>query len=504
MSEELLIEETGSITSYNSTSIRPGCLGMLNGPIADYENSTRNNRFYGRNLWEKVFETPWVKEALETKTLFGEADHPRDRLETSIKEAAVVLKGYSFDDNNNVLLGEFDILDTPNGRIVKSLADYGCRLGVSSRGKGRIIDSKGKKVVEDRSFVFGGFDVVILPAVEKARQAYVNEDYEPKGFNEIRDQIKEQLEETDSINDLERVKSIIEHTELDESDQLVELVNSRITELSEDANTISTSSLAKDLKDAYDKINKLTKNTDTISESTQQELTEMKDSLNESATTISLLEDELSLYKSRLKNSSEDNEYLSERVHDLNGQVDQLTGTKDHLVSENVDLRDRTRELESKIRIESSKFKSYSKRLSEVKEELENSDKERDEVESSYQESISSLNTNVTYLNEDNSELSNRVDDLYETIDEMSNRYLKTVSKLNKVNPNEVLRTLPEEYDLNDIDNSIERIIQRNRRLNKLPIQTEEFQVESVGDRNPSELANTKALLDSMKPKSKN
>ena len=70
---------------------RKGCLGRMEGICADFANPTRNGRFYSRELWENVFNSDLVKEALESKTLIGELDHPEDRFEPLAQEACVVL-----------------------------------------------------------------------------------------------------------------------------------------------------------------------------------------------------------------------------------------------------------------------------------------------------------------------------------------------------------------------------------------------------------------------------
>ena len=119
-----------SLCEGKTAQTHPGCLGTLSGPCADYNNPTRNNNFYSRKLWENVFKDPLVVESLEDRVLIGELDHPGDRLETKAKNACIVMTGYEFDDVNKTVNGTFDILDTPNGQILKSLLDYGCKIGV--------------------------------------------------------------------------------------------------------------------------------------------------------------------------------------------------------------------------------------------------------------------------------------------------------------------------------------------------------------------------------------
>ena len=61
-----------------------------------------------------------------------------------------------------------DIIDTPNGRLLKTLCDYGFVPGISSRGSGDVdMDNE----VDPETFYLETFDIVALPAVKKARLA---------------------------------------------------------------------------------------------------------------------------------------------------------------------------------------------------------------------------------------------------------------------------------------------------------------------------------------------
>ena len=102
-------------------------LGRFEGIAADFLHPTRNGRRYPLELWEKVANSLDFIEAMETKTLYGEADHPEERLETLITEAAICLRSFEIRKDEGVVWCSFDILDTPRGRILKSLLDYGSR-----------------------------------------------------------------------------------------------------------------------------------------------------------------------------------------------------------------------------------------------------------------------------------------------------------------------------------------------------------------------------------------
>lgn len=153
-----------------------GILGRLVGPCADFTNPTRNGRKYGEQLWEKVFENPITIEKINNGVCFGELGHPADRTETDMEKIAICLREQPKKNSDGVLMAVFDILDTPNGRILKSLCDYGTKIGVSSRGQGDIIeDEDGNEMVDPETYDFECFDAVLVPAVECARMQYVTE-----------------------------------------------------------------------------------------------------------------------------------------------------------------------------------------------------------------------------------------------------------------------------------------------------------------------------------------
>lgn len=154
-----------------------GILGRLVGVIADTKNPTRNGRTYGKKLWENVFNDPIIKEKIRTKTFFGELDHPADRETVDSSKIAICLAEEPKLGDDGKLYGVFDILNTPNGKILKTLCDYGSSIGVSSRGSGDIMDDD---QVDPSTYYCECFDAVILPAVETARPKFVTESLNTK------------------------------------------------------------------------------------------------------------------------------------------------------------------------------------------------------------------------------------------------------------------------------------------------------------------------------------
>ena len=158
-----------------------GILGRLVGPCADFINPTRNGRKYSEKLWENVFNDPIMQEKIKNKVCYGELGHPADRSEIVPEKVAICLAEQPVKNDKGQLIACFDILDTPNGRILKTLCDYGSTLAISSRGQGDIItDINGNEEVDPDTYECECWDIVLIPGVEKARLKYVNESFKNK------------------------------------------------------------------------------------------------------------------------------------------------------------------------------------------------------------------------------------------------------------------------------------------------------------------------------------
>lgn len=239
---QVLIEtRMNSLKLTESKVTKKGCLGRLEGVCADFKNPTRNGRKYPLGLWKKVFSDNLFKESLQNKTLFGELDHPEDRFEPLISEACVVMTDYRIDEDAGLIYGGFDILDTPKGRILKSILDYGSVVGVSSRGQGDIVESSEGECVDEDSYDFACFDVVSTPAVEKARQK-VTESVKRINAKNFKESVETQIKEAETVADLNIIRSVVRTSKLNDSDMdsLIESIEDRCNILQNVGETITT------------------------------------------------------------------------------------------------------------------------------------------------------------------------------------------------------------------------------------------------------------------------
>jgi len=228
MGKATIIEAQNSNTVYEQGS--KGILGKLKGIFADYKHGTRNaDRLYTEELWDnRVFGSEDVMEALETKTLFGELDHPEgDRCETLAKNAAISIVKLEKRPEEGVIYGEAEILDTPTGRIVKALADSGAKLGVSSRGMGEEIYENGQNIIDPNTYDFITFDVVVTPANTKARVALA----ESKQLNTLTESLKKEINECETENQLQQAKTVLESVAVSDKENLVKEVENKLAQL---------------------------------------------------------------------------------------------------------------------------------------------------------------------------------------------------------------------------------------------------------------------------------
>ena len=178
-------------------------LGVLEGPVADFQHPTRNGRLYSEKLWDNVLKNPLVMEQFKNGGIVGELDHPADRDDICTEKVAIIMPEPPVKKNGQYY-GKFNILDTPCGRIVYTLAKAGFKLGVSSRGTGD--ENEYTDEVDPSTYEFTCFDVVLLPAVESARMKLVTESLDTKKVD-----YKKLLKE-DINNAKEEEKSVMEET----------------------------------------------------------------------------------------------------------------------------------------------------------------------------------------------------------------------------------------------------------------------------------------------------
>jgi len=126
------------------------------------EEENNNGRVYPKTVLEGQVKK--LQEKISERALVGALDHPpNDQIHLS-QASHLVTKLWC---EGNDVLGEFEILSTPNGKIVEALLNDNVKIGISSRGLGSVSESKGRKVVNE-DFQLLTFDLVSDPSTKGA------------------------------------------------------------------------------------------------------------------------------------------------------------------------------------------------------------------------------------------------------------------------------------------------------------------------------------------------
>lgn len=336
-------------TELNKKKINKNAIGCMEGPCSDYSVETRNNNYYSRKLWENVLNSEYFKEGMETKTLFGEVDHPEDRLELKAENAAICMTDCWFDDDKQCLMGTFDILPTEKGKIVKALCDYGSVLGVSSRGIGDIeMDTEGRNIVNEDTYNFVCFDVVVQPAAARARQAYegVKESAQTSA-QPLMSSLLESVSRATEESDLSFVTKIADKVNVPNKDELMEQVENKRTEIKNlSINAKTNDILQKDLQEAYERIAQLEEQVKKpiVRDKTLSELTVIKGQLTKLSKMYEADNKKISnQYKSALEenaNLRSNSQVSKARIADLEKTITDLQESLNSETKENARLND--------------------------------------------------------------------------------------------------------------------------------------------------------------------
>jgi hypothetical protein len=137
---------------------------FIEGVFMQAEKKNRNGRVYPKDILAKEaarYNTEYVMK----NRAFGELGHPDSPTINLDRVSHMITKLYP--DGNN-FIGKAKILDTPNGKIVKSLLDGGATLGVSTRGVGSLKPQNGYQVVQDDFHLATAADIVADPSAPDA------------------------------------------------------------------------------------------------------------------------------------------------------------------------------------------------------------------------------------------------------------------------------------------------------------------------------------------------
>jgi hypothetical protein len=156
----------------------------IHGPFLVAGVKNRNNRMYESSTLAKEVNR-YNDEYVTKNRAFGELGHP-DSPSINLDRVSHLIT--SLKQEGNQWIGKAKILETPMGKIAKSLMEGGATLGVSSRGMGSLKEVNGVNMVQDDYYLATAADIVADPS---APGAFVQGIMEGKEWMFVEGRIKE-------------------------------------------------------------------------------------------------------------------------------------------------------------------------------------------------------------------------------------------------------------------------------------------------------------------------
>lgn len=458
-----------------------GILGRLCGPIADFKDPTRNGRLYTEELWEQAFDSPLMKEKLDNRCLFGELGHPVDRSEVDMEKIAICMAERPKKGKDGKLYSVFDILSTPNGKILKALCDYGCNIGVSSRATGDTYEDyqSGQEIVDKDSFECECWDAVLVPAVKEARMKYVNESLEKK------------------VSLREELQKVIDASSDDDKKIMTETLES----LKLDDDTASEKEGAEPVKDEKEKAGSagddlVVELQEALKEGQQlkRQVVALQEKLSVSYTKEMKLEQQNTSLRDTVKRLAESvhkSQALSKQLETLRVQLEEqttLNAQKDRIIEGyNTKLSHNTKarkSLTENLTSKEEEVQSLQSQVASLNESLTNEKRSNKIKVEALQKELTELKTDSEVKHSQYaqklSSCNRMVESYKKTATESISRYIKSKAVQLGISETEIKNRLNENFTFDDIDEVCESLRSYKRNMSKLPFNLSDTSVPRV------------------------
>lgn len=461
-------------------------LGTLRGVCAECDKPTRNDRIYSRALWEKVLNSESVKEGLENKVIYGELGHPEDRLESDIEKIAICFSGYEIQPDGEII-GDFDILDTPSGQLLKSLVDYGSILGISSRGGGDTVMREGRTYVREDDYQFMCFDIVLTPGVKKARLGLAEGlATDVKDVKPIQECVKQVIETTTNSAALQNLKNILEQLDVPNKDELMSALDEKLS--TSNGETIP-STILEDLRTSQEKVKSLEGQLNESITALQAETIRSKkleEKLGKIASSSKIVLSEAESLKTQLQEEKRNKGIVEKKLNDdaqaiceekavleakLNAQQSNYDMLSEQLkVSEDTvyKLRNKMRQLTEEAVSMRKQEREHRIQLKQIKEQCEAEAKQRYDRQMSLLEKDNSIQINS--LREKLQRVSEEKATIVKDREQVIKAFADMCAKIYGISTQSVLENINKPFNV--ISKRITEAVENKKRLSALPFVT--------------------------------
>jgi len=154
-------------SSENLKHIKDGNDIILEGIFAQFGVVNNNDRIYEENEYLPHLE--YLQKKIAENRLIGELDHP-EKFDISLSKISHVIENLEYNKDTRTVKGRVRLLDTPQGRVAKTLVESGVPISISSRAAGLVESDKHVKIKK----IFT-YDLVADPGFENAVLSKMNE-----------------------------------------------------------------------------------------------------------------------------------------------------------------------------------------------------------------------------------------------------------------------------------------------------------------------------------------
>jgi hypothetical protein len=425
-----------------------GILASYRATFMQFNKVNENNRIYPSEIGKNKVLCERTMQAIKENKLLGEINHPKDRFDVDYEKVAINTTSLYYDEPSDSIKGTFDILDTPMGRILKTLVDYGTHISISARAMGKTRNVKGVDEIVEESYMFKTFDAVTDPGFSIAT------------IDPAKDKINESLREVyESFNEDEKsqVAPILESIGMPvdflysnvTSQDNVENDNEDNQQVFEDKSDIQNlikeyesiiAILQEQSKCKDEKIEEVTKEHEVITQLMQEKIDKQDDKIEE-------LQDKL----------EESNNVLNTLVESIKSSRNKIDG-----------LNELLQESESKYSRLEGEFFKYVKSSNARELELNESNNNLLEVQENSSKEIERVNIDYKNLLEQYKELEEKYQNSLNECKELSEQLDKKVQESFICNSEEDLTLLnvivESKQDIKNIDNLTDKLLNK---LNK-------------------------------------
>ena len=165
--EEMLFIDSCSNSGFDLELCESSTNGRIKfrGKFQEAGAVNKNKRMYPYEVLDENLKR--LTEAMKSRRLLGELDHPQDSI-IHFADASHLITNLWWE--GNVLMGEGEVLNTPNGRVLRALIEDGVQVGMSSRGIGNGATNEEGILVIGESYKLITFDAVADPSTFAAFQ----------------------------------------------------------------------------------------------------------------------------------------------------------------------------------------------------------------------------------------------------------------------------------------------------------------------------------------------